>query len=113
MKIRTLTQVEKPHDINQLHDAFVAAGIPPLKVEGNDTESRFAFQDAVTDGAIQAVITAYTIAAPPALVDIKAAWQAYETAVNNATTVPQIKAALTDRLGVLLKELLKVREANL
>jgi hypothetical protein len=113
MKIRVLTQAEKPHDTNRLHDAFITASIPPLQVESTETESRFSFDEAVSDASITAVITAYALTAPAAAVDVKVAWTNYKNAVNNATTVPQIKSALTLELGVLLKELLRSRAGDL
>lgn len=113
MKIKVLTQAEKQHNTNRLHDAFITALIPPIRVEGTETESRFAFDDAVTDQAIQAVITAYTFAAPSVPIDIKVAWQDYKASINNATTIPQIKTALTDKLGTLLKEILRPHAGDL
>src|SRR5678815_5076207 len=107
MKTKVLTQAQKQHDANKLHDAFITADIAPVFVESTALESRFSFEDAVSDGAITNVITAYVYAAPSAPVDVKLAWQAYKTALNNASTLPQLKSALTTELGVLLKELLK------
>ena len=113
MKTRILTQSEKQHGVNRLHDAFIAAGFIPTYVESIPSESRFSFNDSVADASIEGVIASYTYAAPPAPVNIRTAWTNYKTAVNNATTVAQIKSALTNELGVLLKELLKTRDANL
>lgn len=113
MKTFTLTQSTKQHNPNRLHDAFIAAQVVPVLVESTADSSIFTFADQESDAAIQAVITSYTLVAPPAPINIRTAWQAYDAAVNSATTVPQLKAAMTDRLGVLLKELLKTREAGL
>jgi hypothetical protein len=99
--------------VNRLHDAFVAAGVTPAQVESTALESRFTFQDAVTDLSITNVITAYSYSAPSAPVDVRVAWNSYKTAVNNASTVAQIKSALTSELGIVLKELLKSRDAGL
>lgn len=113
MKTITLTQAQKQHDTNQLHDAFIAAHLVPQKVESTATESSFAFADDVSDTAIKAVIDNYALLQPAATGDISAAWQTYKTAVNNATTVAQLKSVLTTELGVLLTEILRPREGIL
>jgi hypothetical protein len=113
MKTRLLTQAEKAHNTNRLHDAFIAALIPPLHVESTDTESRFAFSDEVTDAAIQEVINSYSLVSPASPVDIRAKWLEYKANVNSATTVPQLKAAITNDLGALLKELFKSQVGDL
>jgi hypothetical protein len=113
MKIKVVTQAQKQHDTNRLHDAFIAANLIPLFVESIETESRFSFNDAVSDSAINSVISTYVFSAPTASVDVKAAWTAYKTALNNASTVPQLKSALTNELGVLLKEILKTQASGL
>lgn len=113
MKLRTITQSQKPHNVNQLHDAFIAAGLIPRLVESTETESRLAFDDVVADSAIDSVVSVYALVAAPALVDVRVAWQNYKNALQNATTVAQIKSALTNELGTLLKELLRAQVGNL
>lgn len=107
MKIRTLTQTEKQHNVNALHDAFIAAEIVPLHAEASNGESRFTFDDSVSDTAINNVITAYVYAAPPIPADIKALGVAYRAAVTNATTLAQCKSVLNGELWVILKEIAK------
>lgn len=113
MKTKILTQAEKAHNTNRLHDAFIAALIPPIRVESTETESRFAFDDSVGDTAIQTVITSYSFSPPTAPLDIKAKWLEYKTNVSNATTIPQLKAAITNDLGALLKDLFKSQVGDL
>lgn len=62
--IKTLTQVEKEHDTNRLHDAFIAAELVPSLVESDEGESRFTFADGTDEGDIQDVIDAYTFTEP-------------------------------------------------
>lgn len=113
MKTRTITQAQKPHNPNALHDALIASGAIPLRVESSDTESRFVFDDAISDDSVNAVIAAYafTPKAPP--VDVKVAAQNFRNAINSAATVPQLKNALTNELGILLKEILRAQVADL
>jgi hypothetical protein len=104
MKKVTLTQETKQHNVNRLHDLFIASGLAPKLVESIPTESYFSFDDAVTDQSIQNVITAYVYAAPVIPPDIKILWQNWKTAKAAATTLPQMKAALDNHLDTLLKE---------
>lgn len=113
MKTRILTQAQKAHNTNQLHDAFVVAGLIPIHVESDSSESRFTLEDAVADAAIDNVITTYVFSAPAAPIDIRQKWIAYNAAVNNATSIAQLKSALTDDLRPLLKELFRSRVADL
>lgn len=113
MKTFVLAQSLKAHDVNKLHDAFLAATLIPLQVESTETESRFTFADEVTDAAIAGVVSAYTFAVPAVPVDLRQAWLNYKNALNNAGTVAQVKTTLTDELGVLLKEVLKMRVGDL
>lgn len=113
MKTFILTQAQKEHDVNKLHDAFIAAALIPNSVESTGTGSRFEFLDLVTDQSIQSVVTAYVFSPPPSPVDIRQSWQNYKSAINSATNVAQIKSALTTELGVLLKEVLKTRDGGL
>ena len=113
MKTRILTQAQKTHSTNALHDAFVAAGLTPILVESSNTESRFTFADEVTDTSIDAVVGSYAFSAPAVPSDVRQLWTNYKNAVNNATTIPQLKAVLTDDLGALLKELLRPRVRDL
>lgn len=105
MKVFTLTQTTKQHNVNRLHDAFVLAGLIPVTVESTATESTFKFDDAVEDSAIQTVITNYVYTAPAVPPDIKAMGVAYRAAVTNATTLAQCKAVLNNELWVILKYL--------
>lgn len=111
MKIIILTQAQKKHNVNALHDAFIAAEVIPLRVEGTTVESRFMFDDAASDSAIQAVVDAYAFTNPPVPVDLRAAWQAYKDAVQ-ALPAGQAKTTFV-ALGVLLKELFKTRDSGL
>lgn len=113
MKTTTLTQAQKQHDVNRLHDAFVAASVIPVRVESIATESYFRFDDAVSDTAIQQVITNYAYVAPSPPANIKQLAQNYKNAVNAATNVAQLKSALTVELVALLKEMAKRDVADL
>lgn len=113
MKIITLTQASKPHNPNRLHDALIAANITPLMVESNADASQFTFDDAVNDGAIQAVITAYVLAAPTVPADIKNLWTTYRDHLEAASTVGQVKTVLTNDLGALLREILRAQAGSL
>lgn len=62
----TLTQLEKQHDPNKLHDALIAAELEPILVESNDTETRFTFDDSVDEGDVQDVIDGYAFTPAPA-----------------------------------------------
>lgn len=103
MKVVTLTQATKQHNTNRLHDAFILAGLVPVQVESSNGESRFTFQDAVTDPSIQTVITNYVFAAPAIPPNIVAMGVAYRNAVTNATTLAQCKAVLNNELWQVLK----------
>jgi hypothetical protein len=104
---RTLTQAEKAHDTNQLHEAFITAGISPTYAGATATGSEFEFAEGVTAPAVEAVITAYALAPKPPPPSLLTLWNNYRTAVNNATTVAQLKAALVNDLGPLLKAIAK------
>lgn len=105
MKTTTITQGQKDHDPNALHDAFVAAGLIPLLAENTVNESRYTFDDAVSDQAINTVVASYTFTPKPPPVDIKTTAQNFRAAVNGATTLPQLKQVLINELDALLKEL--------
>lgn len=105
MKTHTLTQAEKQHNVNVLHDAFNVAGIAPLGVESIETESRFAFDDSVADAAIQQVITSYVFVASSPSPNIRDLAQSFRNAVTSATTVPQLKNALNQELMLLIRQL--------
>lgn len=107
MKTFTLLQSTKQHNVNQLHDAFIAAGITPLNLESDATESRASFDDAVTTPSIQAVVNAYVYVAPvipPSLVQLG---QNYRAAVTAATTLAQCKAVLNGELWEIIKAFAK------
>jgi hypothetical protein len=105
VKVKTLEQSVKQHNVNALHDAFIAAGLVPVRAESSATESRFVFDDSVANSAIQQVIDAYTFAVPQPLADLRQLAQNFRTAVQNATTVLQLKSALNQELMLLLREL--------
>lgn len=107
MKTFTLLQSTKQHDVNRLHDAFVAAGIIPQLVESTPTETRASFDDAVTTPSIQAVVNAYVFVAPAAVTDWVQLGQNYRAAVTAATTLAQSKAVLNNELWEILKALAK------
>lgn len=113
MKTTILTQAQKQHHVNRLHDAFIAAGVIPERVESNGTSSTFMFQDSVADASIQTVITNYVYVAPTPPANIKQLAQNYKNAVNAATNVAQLKSALTVELVALLKEMAKRETADL
>lgn len=112
MKERQILQATKAHNVNQLHDQFIAAGIVPTAVDSSATASRFEFEDAASDAAIDAVITNHTAqsTAPPNLL---ALWSTYKAAVQAATTVAQLKAALVNDLGPLMKAIALGAEGKL
>lgn len=105
MKVVTLTQTTKQHNTNRLHDAFITAGIVPAQVESSNGESRFTFQDAASDSAIQTVITNYVFVAPAIPADLKAMGIAYKAAVNASTNLAQAKLVLNGELFEILKYL--------
>lgn len=111
MKTVTLTQATKQHIANRLHDQFVAAGLVPTLVESDATESRFTFQDAAGDAAIQTVITNYVYVAPAIPGDLVAMGTAYKNAVN-ALPNSATKTILNNELWVILKHL-ALRDVNL
>jgi hypothetical protein len=81
----TLTQIEKQHDANKLHDALTTAGLT-VQVEGkpDGSESYFTFADE-DEAAVQAVIDAYVYVdpGPP-----QGAWYA----TSDASTALQYKS---------------------
>jgi hypothetical protein len=105
MKTFTLTQSTKQHNLNKLHDAFIAATLSPLTAQGDPGTgtSTFTFDDAVTDQSIQNVVTAYVFAAPVVPPDIKVLWQAWLNAASAATTIGQMKTAMANQLNDVLK----------
>lgn len=105
MKVFTLTQTTKQHNVNRLHDAFVLAGLIPVTVESTATESTFKFDDAVEDSAIQTVITNYVYTAPSVPPDIKAMGVAYRAKVNAISNLADAKALLNGELWQILKYL--------
>lgn len=105
MKTTTLTQAQKQHDVNRLHDAFIAASIVPVHVEGDGGQSRFTFEDSVSDAAIQNVITSYVYVAPLPPADLRQLAQNFRNAVTAASTVPQLKSALNGELMLLIREI--------
>jgi hypothetical protein len=60
----TLTQLEKEHNVNKVHDALIAAGLVPTHVESDEEESRFTFDDSVDPGDVQDVFDAYVFVEP-------------------------------------------------
>lgn len=105
MKVKTITQASKQHNVNALHDDYIAADLVPSQAESTSTESRFTFNDAVSDAAIQQVITNYVFVPPPASVNIRQLAQNFRDAVDAATTMPQLKAALKQELMTLLRQM--------
>jgi hypothetical protein len=107
VNIITLTQAQKQHDLNALHDAFVAAQIAPqwAEMSTDGLTSTFAFLDSVNNTTIQTVISSYSFVARQAPAQLRDLWQAYKSAVANASTVAQLKNAMTNELGAVLKEL--------
>lgn len=105
MKTFKILQTTKQHNVNHLHNAFVAAGITPLSVQSSGTESIATFDDEVSDTAIQAVITNYVFVAPPAPADLVAMAQAYRTKVTAITNLADAKALLNGELYQILKYL--------
>lgn len=89
--IITLTQLEKEHDTNKLHDAFIAATLVPTHVESDASESRFTFTDGTDEGDIQDVIDAYTFAPPPAPANRGPVWTATVT-IDLEDATPEINA---------------------
>ncbi len=112
MKTLTVTQAEKQHNVNHLHDAFIAAEVTPLLVTSIPTESYFTFDDAVPNASIQQVVTNYVFAPAVVLADIRVLANNFRSAVTDAATLPQMKAALTTELMLLMRELArdKVRD---
>lgn len=112
MKAFTLLQTTKQHNVNQLHDAFITAGITPLSVESSGTESTATFDDSVTNAQINAVIAAYVFVPPLPPVDLVLLGQRYRAAVTAATTLAQCKAVLNGELWDIIKAFAK-RDVNL
>lgn len=111
MKRITLTQAQKQHDVNRLHDAFNSADLYPMPVESDALASYFTFEDAVSDVSIQAVITNYVYVPPPPPANLRQMAQNFRDAVNAAGTVGALKSALNSELMLLLREIAR-REVN-
>ncbi len=105
----------RPHDIGQLHDELEAA-VPALRPKSENGE-RVAVMSATSRGdeitllvpdeadeaTVRAVVSAHVPRARTPPPDLAALWQTYRTNVQAATTVPQLKAALVNDLGPLLR----------
>ncbi len=75
----TLTQEDKEHNPNRVHDALIAANLAPTQVESDDEETRFTFDDSVDEGDVQDVIDAYAYSPPPAPANRGPVWTATAT----------------------------------
>lgn len=101
--IITVRQAERPNDANQLHQELIAAGVSPQLVESDATETRVHVAPS-QEAAARSVVAAHVKQPRPAPPNLKALADSFRAAVNNATTVAQIKAALNKELMVLLRE---------
>lgn len=108
MRTITITQAQKEHHPNRLHDQLIDAGIVPLSVENTETETRITVADAVTDGSIQAVVDAHVKPEPEVPFDWKANWQSADAAIANANTLPALKTAVAD-LAEIVKRIVNER----
>lgn len=108
MRTITITQAEKAHHPNQLHDQLIAAGIAPLSVENTDTETRITVANAVTDESIQAVVDAHVKLGPEVPFDWKVNWQSADAAIANASTLPALKSAVAN-LSEIVKRMVSER----
>lgn len=112
MKELTFT---KQHNLSRLHDELLS--IPALRpvvgtsgrneavirVEGKDDVITLSVPDDADEGQIGAVVSAHVYVLPPPPPDFRALAQSFRTAVNNASTVAMLKAALSQELMLLLR----------
>jgi hypothetical protein len=108
----------KPHNLGQLLEE-IEAGVPALRpvtvggerqavmsVTGRGDEIVVLVPDetgAADVAAVEAVIASHAPRPPAVPPDLRTLWGTYKTNVQAATTVPQIKAALVNDLGPLLR----------
>jgi hypothetical protein len=115
----------KAHNLNQLHEELEAAvpGLRPVTENGEreavmalqsvGDEITVRFPDAVDWTAVSAVISAHVARPRETAPDLRALWATYRTNVQAATTIPQIKAALVNDLGPLLRAIAKGNRGDL
>lgn len=112
MKTITITQAQKPHHPNRMHDELIAAGVTPITLESTDRETRITVDDQVAGTAVQTVIDAHVKPEPETPFDWRAHWQGVSAAVGNAATLPQLKSAVVD-LSDIVKEIVRERAGQL
>jgi len=118
-------RVTKAHNLNQLHDELEAAvpALRPATVNGERVavmalqsagdEITVRFPDEVDEAAVRAAITAHVARPREAPPDLRALWTTYRNSVQAATTVPQLKAALVNDLGPLLRAIARGNRGDL
>lgn len=121
-------KVTKPHNLGQLLDEL-EAGVPALRpmtvggerqavmsVTSKGDEITILVPDETSAAdmeAVGAVISAHVARPREAAPDLRALWNTYRTNVQAATTLPQIKAALTNDLGPLLRAIARGNRGDL
>lgn len=77
--------------LSGLHDELIAAGLTPSLVLGDDDNVWLTYEDDVDDNAVEAIVTVHdaTPLPPPPDPD-----DAFMKAIESATTLEQLKAAL-------------------
>ncbi|MDQ3817997.1 MAG: hypothetical protein M3362_09920 [Acidobacteriota bacterium] len=97
-------QIDKKHDVNQLHDELIKAGLNPWPVESTETESRFTFDDSADGAKVQAIVDGYTYMAPvaaPSTSDIIQALAQMDLA--KASTLEDLKAQIVPVAAAAVK----------
>jgi hypothetical protein len=107
----TLTQIEKQHDANKLHDALTDAGLT-VRVEGkpDGSESYFTFADE-DEAAVQAVIDAYVYVdpGPPQgawyavpTADVAIGYNEYTALLNQSGTGAPVATVMKNSIGAIV-----------
>lgn len=84
---------QKTHLLSQLHDELIASGITPERVEGKDDQIWLTVADDASEPAINALVASHipSTATQPTLRQLA---DEFTDAVQAATTIPQLKAAI-------------------
>ena len=121
MKTLTFT---KANNLSQLMDELLAAIpalapvtqnaqlVPVMQLEGQGDSIRLTVPDTADETAIGNVVTAHVAQAPPPPPNLQALFNTYSSNVQAATTVVQLKSALTNDLAALLKAIAKGNRGN-